>query len=195
MSDLTRFRRCWNAELVWVACWRPLWPAVRKWTIWDFLFVDWLVVCMEHYCTVRATLCMFIPITYTNTCTHYYLNWSLWIFNGRSSSKVLIIYDEHHMTMRTGLPLFSRAYAETSETRLPIGLYWSFYSEVSNSTLFHQLLITTPTVGCSTIFSVNRPIACDVTGRVQWAALEDNWHRSLWRKCTEAAFAARLQRK
>ena len=40
-----------------------------------------------------------------------------------------------------------------------------------------------------------RPIARDVTGRAQWAALEDNWSRFLWRKCTEAAFAVRLQRR
>jgi hypothetical protein len=40
---------------------------------------------------------------------------------------------------------------------------------------------------------VYRPIARDVTGRAQWAALEDNWSGFLWRKCTEAAFAARYK--
>ena len=41
---------------------------------------------------------------------------------------------------------------------------------------------------------INRPIARDVTGRAQWAALalEASFQ---WRKCTEAAFAVRLQRR
>ena len=41
------------------------------------------------------------------------------------------------------------------------------------------------------IVHIYRPIARDVTGRAQWAALEDNWSRFLWRKCTEAAFNCR----
>ncbi len=50
-------------------------------------------------------------------------------------------------------------------------------------------------VQCS-IYSTDRPIARarDVTGRARWSALEDNWSRFLWGKCTVVAFAACLQR-